>query len=535
MRVAALLAGAMSYALALPPFDIACFGWVALVPLLLAVRGLTVAGGFLWGALAGFAAGWAVTWWLARAVAAYFDAGLLVGVAGMSAAYLAALGTTFGVFGAAAACALRRTDCGGHLTPDCASDRALLVIAALWTLLELARARLLGQPWALLGYTQHDVLPLVQIASVAGVPGLSFIVALGNAGIAEAVHRGYRGLGLRAASRALRVPLLLGVVAFTFGLWVLPGPHPRRGSPAGESGRERELTVALVQANLPPAFRWTRADAEARLLAHLRETRRVMRSQSVDLVLWPEHALGLYLDREPAVTAMLAELTRNTHTELLLGAPRWTPMGTFNSAWLLDSQGRLVAHYDKQRLVPFAEAPPVGGGPDPEPSSRPLAFSRGRDVTPLPASVPVAASICQEALYPESVHEAIRAGGAVLVNLANDGWLDFGPGVGSRQHAVMVKLRAVESRRWLARVATTGVSMVVDPWGRVTRELPPGVSGVLTTTVEPRRNLTLYVRWGDAGPTTALLTLLAVAVRPFAARRSRPLRDRPSFAHRAAA
>lgn len=536
MRLLAVFAGAAAYALALPPFDIACLGWVALVPLLLVVRDLSVSRAFLWGALAGFVSGWAVTWWLAGAVAAYFDAGVLAGALGMSAAYLAALGTTFGGFGAAVARLLRADHAAARFAPVAAGGSpALLVIAALWTLLELVRARVLGQPWGLLGYTQHDWQPLVQVASVAGVPGLSFLVALGNAGIAEAIHRLSRGLGLRAAGRALLLPLLIGGAALSLGRSMLQGPGAGTESLARIGHRQPGLTVALVQANLPPAFRWTRTDAEARLLAHLRETRRAVHARSVDLVLWPEHALGLYLDREPGVAGMLAELARSAGAELLVGAPRWTPAGTFNTAWLLDRRGRPIAHYDKRRLVPFAEAPLVGGGPDREPSARPVAFTPGQGATPLPATVPLATTICQEGLYPEIVHQAVRAGGAVLVNLANDGWLDFGPGVGSRQHAAMTKLRAVESRRWLVRVATTGISMVVDPWGRVTAELPPGVAGTLTAAVAPRYDLTLYVRWGDAGVAIALLLLVALAVRPAGRARRRPPVEAPTLDDRAAA
>ncbi len=539
MRFVAVLLGAAAYALALPPVDLAGCGWIALVPLLLAVRGQSLRRALLWGALAGFASGWAVTWWLAGALARYFAAGLVQGALGTSAAYLATLCTTFGAFGAAAAWLLAPTTPRGRPAspngPRTTTVVGLLGIAAVWTLLELLRSRVLGQPWALLGYTQHDVTPFVQLATVAGVPGLSFVVAFGNACIAEALYRLRSSLGLLDPARALAPALLLwGTVTLAGALVVPPLREPSAlpGTPTTPADR---LTVTIVQANIPPAFHWTRAYTEAQLLTHLRETTRALRSHSSDLVVWPEHALGFYLDQEPWVVETLARLARSTRTTLLLGAPRWADGHTFNSAWLIDRRGTIAAHYDKQRLVPFAESPLLPTAIDPRPSSRPEAFSPGRTPKLLPASVLVATSICQEGLYPALVHGGVLAGGTVLVNLANDGWLDFGHGVGSRQHAAMTALRAVESRRWLVRAATTGVSMVVDPWGRVRAALPVRTAGTLVATVEARPELTIYVRWGDSGTLGVLLLLVAVTLRHRSSASLARFPETPTLGHRNAA
>src|SRR5262249_2463963 len=112
-------------------------------------------------------------------------------------------------------------------------------------------------------------------------------------------------------------------------------------------------------------------------------------------------------------------------------------------------------------------------------------------------------------VYPEGIKRAVTEGGALLVNLANDGWLDGGFGVGGSQHFAMGVLRAVETRRYLVRASTTGVSAVVDAWGRVLASQPPDGVGVAVAGVAPRHDLTPYVRFGDV---FALACALAVLV-----------------------
>jgi len=111
--------------------------------------------------------------------------------------------------------------------------------------------------------------------------------------------------------------------------------------------------------------------------------------------------------------------------------------------------------------------------------------------------VPLGVSICHEITHPDLIAQSVWNGAELLVNIANDGWLDAGQGFAGRQHLAMAVFRAVETRRYLVRAATTGTSAVVDPYGRLIGSLPPGTAGVLTTPVVGRRTLTPYVRLGD--------------------------------------
>ena len=475
-RAALVLLGAGCYWLAFAPVDCALAGWLALVPVLLAVRGESPGRAFLYGALFGFASPWLITWWLAQAVAHYFGWGMPLAVLAMSAAYLIAVSLPFGLFAAGASVLLRRD-----------GPSASFAIAALWAACELLRARAIGQPWALLGYTQHANVGLLQIASVTGIYGVSFLVALGAAAVARAAlvlrHGFWRAAG------TLVLPGLVVAAVWVDGAATLP----RRSDVPDES-----FPVVAVQTNAAPSFRWNRGYAERTLLAHVRATEAAPPFERHGLVVWPENALALYLENEPLVAAQLRTLAARQGADLLVGGPRHEGGHVFNSATLLTAGGRDGGHYDKQHLVAFAEAPPLGAPEADEADESPRAFTAGDSAGVLRGVVPLGVSICHEVIYPELIAGEAAAGAELLVNISNDGWLDGGYAIASRQHMAMATLRAIETRRYLVRAATTGVSGVVDPFGRVIDTLDPGTAGVVTAAVAGRRGQTPYVSMGDA-------------------------------------
>jgi apolipoprotein N-acyltransferase len=185
------------------------------------------------------------------------------------------------------------------------------------------------------------------------------------------------------------------------------------------------------------------------------------------------------------------------HAARLFGGPRYEQGRTFNSVRLITPEGRNGGHYDKQRLVLFAEETPFAATPEAGPSEDPRQFSRGSGPGVLYGPVPLGVSICHEVLFPELIGRSVRAGASMLVNVSNDGWLDAGRGVAGEQHFAMAVFRAVETRRFLVRAATTGVSGIIDPYGHVVDRIAPRTAGVVTAPVAGRRKLTPYVRVGD--------------------------------------
>jgi apolipoprotein N-acyltransferase len=492
-RVAFVVAGAGLYALAFPPFAWSALAWLTLVPLLLVVRGRSPLRAFGYGALYGFASAWGSTWWFAQAFSRYFASGMIAAGFAMSAAYAVAVASTFGLFAAGATVLQRRPS--RWATP--------FLVAALWASVDLLRGRILGQPWVLLGYSQATQTGLIQVAALTGVYGVSFLVALGNAGVAEAVTALRTQGGRPRAVHALLLPALIVAAVWVPGKASLPRRRERIRSPR----------VVVVQANVPPAFRWTRGYAEQQLRAHLALTEKHAADIEPSLVVWPENALSTYLESDPFAAAQLVRLATRYHTDILLGAPRYQDGRTYNSARLIRASGRDGGHYDKQHLVMFAETSPLAPPAPAGPSESPSEFTAGHRPGVLQSFLPLGVSICHEVLYPDIIGAAVRDGAELLVNISNDGWLDGGYGAASRQHFAMAAFRAVETRRYLVRAATTGVSGVIDPWGRTVEERAPGTVGVGSTRVSGRREITPYVRFGDAFAFACVAAALAGVLR----------------------
>jgi apolipoprotein N-acyltransferase len=475
--LAAAGAGAFLYRLAFPPFDHAWVAWFSLVPLLLVVYRRPGPTAFLHGALYGVASGYAVAAsWFPQALARFFEIPFVVAALGLLAYCVLFWGTAFGIFAAGAARLLgsRRPLLG------------ILATAALWVATELLRGRIFQQPWVLLGYSQHAHVALIQISALTGIYGVSFLLALGNAAIAEAVMRGGQPGGLPKRLGPLGcTAAIVGVV--WFGGWL---------------AAQRDLTaptrlVAVVQTNVPPAVHWTRAFTDQQVMDHTRLTDELVPTRDVALIVWPENAIPRYLESEPGLAAHLGALAERHGSDLLLGAPRFADGRSYNSVRLITAAGHNGGHYDKQRLVFVAETNPLRPAWSERPTDNPHQFAAGDGPGVLRSFLPLGVSICHEVLFPELASRAVHAGAALLVSVSHDGWLDPGSGVASQQHFAMAVFRSVETRRYLVRATTTGISGVVDPFGRVVASLGVGARGALVTPVAGLSGLTPYARLGD--------------------------------------
>ena len=493
------IGGGLLYGLALPPWDYDVCSWVALVPLLVATDRADGRQAFIDGALGGIAASWAVGWWIPAAAARFFSAGIWASAAAMTCVYVSIFGLIFGTF----AFVVARCASGSR------SVRCLLA-AATWTALEFWRAYGLGQPWGLLGYTQHARLGLIQLAALTGVYGVSFVVVLGNAVVAECVRAWRSGAGWCEIVRPACAALVIVCAPQMFGQLMLAAPDLTNTN-----------RIALIQTNVPPALHWTKTYEHRQLTAHLEATSRLLAREAPALVVWPEHALPFDLESEPLIFQELLALARRQHTDILLGAPRYADSREYNTAWLLPGDGKPASFYDKQRLVPFAEAGPLGRLLPTDPSAGTMDVTPGNEAGILRGFTTLGISICHEVLHADLALAGVRRGATVLVNIANDGWLDsIGDGA-SRQHFAMSIFRAVETRRYLVRSATTGISGIVDPYGRVVAALDTRVAGTLVGGVVPSTVITPYVRYGDVFATGCVGAVLGWLLVEYAARRRR--------------
>ena len=490
------MVSAVLYGLSFPPAALRLLGWIALVPLLVALRLASSAAtalvlAWIWTVVAAYTVGD----WFPRAVSTYYQQPWSVG-----------LGLFFGVstFMAAAeymafAIAYRRL--AAH------SAVALpLTAAAAWVAAEFGRVGLFtGNPWALAGYSQVGMAPIVQIADVTGVYGVTFTLLAVNAALAEL----WLARRVRPARRRALIGLSVtaGVVALVAGYGIV-----RLTWPAGPAPATRAVPIAIVQGNLDLGAQWRPELYGENLDVYLRLTYEALRERKPAVVFWPESAMTFFLDEEPLYRKAIARVVSAPGAQLIAGGPRETDgrsRSYYNSAFLLTPDGTIIAGYDKQRLLPFAEYFPLGGlDLLRRRFARVREFTPGAATSPLPTAAGAAGMmICNEAMFPDVSTASVRAGAEYLVNLANDTW------VGDRKFAAIVfdtvTLRAIEQRRYLVRASTSGPSGIVDPLGHVTVATLPDTRATVSGTVKPGGARTVYGRVGDL---FAILCTVAAAL-----------------------
>ncbi|MGH7254383.1 MAG: apolipoprotein N-acyltransferase, partial [Nitrospirales bacterium] len=519
----ALLAGVtgLLYPLAFPDFDWSLAGWIALLPLLLATDGSRPREAFWLGWIAGTIAFVGVMFWVITAMHLYGGVSLVI-----SAGLMVLLSLYLGLYAAAFAAVftwLRKQ----------VPWLAFLAAPFLWVSLELARTYLLtGLPWGLIGYTQYRALPVIQIADHTGIYGISFLVVLVNAALAEAVIwawaranritvREFPWVTPTAAIAALFVTLVYGYVQLS----------ATRSDPTGPTtGRARTLAIGLVQANIDQARKWDETYLNETLERYRRLTEQV--APDTDLVIWPEAATPFLFEHEPLYRGEVRQLVRSQGVPLLFGSPalRYHANGRpylLNSAYLLTPDGDILGRYDKRHLVPFGEYIPlrtllffvdklVKGIGDFEPGHTPALLSvppagePGQTDDPMHPpgegrSVKFGVAICYEVIFPTLVRESVRQGADFMVTITNDAW--FGRTTAPFQHFGMVVLRAVENRVSFARAANTGVSGFIDPYGRILDTTPIFTMQGVRGTIPIRSDTTFYTKFGDVfAYTCAIIT-----------------------------
>ena len=492
-RLLLLVGSLVLHTLAMPPWSLGALAWVALVPLLLALDGLCARAGALVGLAWGTAAIWGVGYWVPAALTSYYAQPLWFGYAFAFVASVVFAGSYFAGFGA----------CVCWLTPRIAPLRRIFLVPALWVAWELARARLLtGEPWLLLGYALGPMPAAVQAADLGGVHLLSYVIVLVNAALAETVRAwpSRRTMARRAAPAVTSLLVLHG-----YGLWRLEAPLPDRPS----------LALTVIQGNNDMGNQWREDFYGAGLERYLQMSTDAGRRGQPQLLVWPEAAVTFFLDRDAARFGAIARTLSSIGADLVVGGPYAEGWGEspvyYNSAFYVTRAGELKGRYDKVHLLPFAEYFPLRTI---ELLRRKFEkvryFTPGADTVLLDTRAgKIAVVICFEGIFPGLVRQQMARGANLLVNLSNDAWL--GPGAGPEQHLAMVRLRAVENRTWVVRATTTGISAIIDPWGRIA-----GRTGFLETAwldgrVVPMRVVTLYQRFGDVFAWSCVLATLAAA------------------------
>jgi apolipoprotein N-acyltransferase len=485
----AVATAAASYTLANAPYGLWPFAWIAPGLLLVCVRRLRPGAALARGVLFGVLIGYGITGWAPYATLEYFAFNRAFAWLFSTAVWLVYSGVPLGLLALLYAV----------LAPNLPRFARGPFGGWLWVGGDLLRTTLLtGMPWGLLGHTQSANLPVVQIAELGGVYAVSFIVALVSVSVAETLDA--RPLQWRTAARSLALPAAALAAVLAYG-WLSLGM-------LRSSGVHR--TVEVVQGNIPNSFRWKREYFERALAAYVGLTRSAA-ERKPDLIVWPENAVNFYVEQEPSLAAELGRVGTWAAGGFVFGGPRLqSPTEARNSAYFIGSDGRIGSTYDKRRLVPFAEYDPFAFLKENGPTE--IVYTPGEGAQLLASGAArVGIVICYEVLFPSLVRELVRDGAELIVNLANDSWMDPGDGVAPRQHFSMAVLRAVETRRALVRAAAGGPSGFISPYGEVLSSLGTGRQGTLVGDVSIDTRLTPYVRWGDTWAVWGTFIAIAAA------------------------
>ena len=488
----AIISAALA-ALSLPSFSLGALAWIALAPLLFALRQRSVSAAAFLGALFGLAFGAGTLYWISEFPAMNAIRFLLLGLV-FSLYYLA--------FGFLYALASRLV--GSWL---------IVVGPALWVALEYARgsAGSFAFPWNFLGHSQYQALPLIQIADLTGAYGVSFLLMMVNQ-LASQLPDLRQMAGLRWRAQTLAVGAALAAVLVYGWQHLVDEPAPTA-----------HVRVAIVQANVAARNGMSSREQMKHLAGYDRLTRETAKEKP-DLIVWPSSSLPGPISFW-MIRLYVADIAHRAGVPLLVGGAGGDKLapaaeGRFpfsNSQILVAPSGRLEGQYDKIHLTPFTEQVPLQGlvkWPS-WISAAEKGFVPGNDYTLFQVSgARFGAPICWENTFPDLFRRFVLQGADFMVSVTNEN--AFGATSGPYQTLAMNVFRAVENRVAVARAATTGVSAFIDSRGRIVSRIADArgadlyVAGVLVRDVPLAKERSFYTRYGDVFARAVAIAALAM-------------------------
>ncbi len=444
------LLSAVLLILSFPNFDLWPLAWIGLVPLLIVASRSHTWPTFFAGWLFGIVFFYCTCYWLTYSMINF--GGFPAGVA---FAALLPGAIVIGIFPAFCAFLLAKVSRKW-------GSRSLLLTPIVWAAFEWIRLQCTGQLWNALGYSQAYHPQLISPARFGGVYAVSFVIVLVNAAIAFAIIQRTR----RSLLIAVAILFAVGMVLFA------------TGATNRSSTSDSEAHVVAIQPNVPMTL--VKSVTEMRQLTehHFNVSAQALTNLPQDgkprLVIWPESPMYFSYGSDQLLRERIASFAKQHRTFVLLNSQEVAPNdGLYNSAVLINEEGRLVSQYDKIRLLPFGEYVPL---PRWLPGAGLITaivgdFTPGTEYRQMQiGQTRAGVFICIESAYPDIARQFTRGGADVLINISNDGYL--GPTAVLRQHLANAVFRAVENGRPVLRVTNTGITAFIGPNGEVRDATP---------------------------------------------------------------
>ena len=492
------LVGSSLLILGFPIFNQSLLPWFALIPLLYILVKKPLVAGFLFGLVYGAIFFLGIFYWIFEVSGyTYLHHSLMITY----------LGSYIGLFGVI--CALVSSRLGVL--------KSLVASPFIWTSLEYLRsnASFLALPWGLLAHSQYQNPTTIQLASIFGVWGVSFLIVLANAGLtgllismspgnSKPMLPKYQFSCSRSTFWVIGVAVFSVSATLAYGFW-------RTNSPV----EGRPIRISIVQGNIEQKKKWDPKYAR-HIMQKYKDLTTEVSQRRPELIVWPESATPGSVSRYPQLMKDIQGLSLETNSRILFGSAEGQKFASFlagrnlyNTAFLVEPGQKIenIQKYHKIKLFPFGEYLPykkvipwswieVAEFGSFRPGSEYKLFEMDGER--------FATTICWENLFPDLVRQFVGRGARFIVNITNEAW--FGETAAPEQFLSMNVFRAVENGVYLARCANTGISCFIDPCGRVVDRLRNEegkdvfVSGLLTGEVVPLSSNTFYTRFGDWFP-----------------------------------
>jgi apolipoprotein N-acyltransferase len=509
---ASILSGVL-LVLAFPMYDLWWTAWIGLVPLFIAISGRRPKQGFFLSIVCSFVFFPGVFDWILMVPGYKIHHHFLLGIY---------LGLYLGFFGLIFSYISRRLSI----------TAALWSAPFIWVSLEYIRSNFffLALPWALLGHSQYKNLSIIQIASLTGAYGISFLVVLANSAI-TAVILMLTCRSERCKASILNPPSIKGAISMGVVVAVLTGSALLYGKMTlNKPASEERIKVSVLQGNIEADKKWDPKYANAIMQTYIDLSNKASEDKPA-LIIWPEAATPGFVLKRIDLLSQTMSLIRQTKTYYLIGSAEYskftkTPKNlkkSGNTALFFSPTAKVLGQYLKIRLVPFREHIPYREIiPWPSfiiPKDKKTFENPGKEYTIFELDgIKFGVSICWESLFPELSREFVKKDAAFIINITSE--TSFGETAFPYQFLVTNLFRAVENRRAIARAANTGISCFIDPYGRVTGKVLDNnkdifVKGYLTQEIPLSHKKTFYTLYGDILAYISLIVTVFMIVLSF--------------------